>query len=166
MNLSSLSRFKADTPRRRYQDRSRRPGSSPAPIGPLLCAAITGESSSSQYRSPLHARPSIAPPAAFALHLDEGLGVSLPPAAGRAALRPPSLRYGATRSRLPFPPRRGAVSALTGDGRFCNRTLPSSPFEFQRPHRDRSFTKERLRVGLCPSPCENPLRHRQHVIFI
>ena len=52
------------------------------------------------------------------------------PGSGRT-LRPPfpgsSPGYGATRSRLPFPPRRGAVSAPTGNGRFCNRIVAVKP---------------------------------------
>jgi hypothetical protein len=63
--------------------------------------------------------------------------------------------------RLPPPLRRGWAASYpryagTGNGRFCYRSRPSSPFEFQLPHRDRSFTKERLRVGpirLTMLPC-------------
>lgn len=53
------------------------------------------------------------------------------------------------------PPRRGQPRPiLATQGRVTavsvTRALPSSPFEFQLPYRGRSFTRKRLRVGLCP----------------
>src|SRR5271170_3010472 len=54
------------------------------------------------------------------------------------------------------PPRRGRAAsyprcARTGNGRFCNRSPAVKPLRIQLPHRERSFTKERLRVGLRPA---------------
>jgi hypothetical protein len=57
--------------------------------------------------------------------LHRNVGVSLPQVRGRAALLRPRLREAA--EPAPFSPHPGAVSALTGCDRFCNRNVAVNP---------------------------------------
>ena len=121
---------------------------------PPARSAITGEPSSNQYRPLFTQDPQSAPPPIPSSDYSQCPGRLPPPAcaprSGRA-LRPPSLLYGATRSRPPFalaggpsPPCRVTVASVieappssrsnfssragTGRLRRCARAAASAPF--------------------------------------